>query len=154
MRKGRHLSKGWLPHWQSGGKSLYRLREGVRCRNSTGSSDSRLEVGPHWSDQHHLGCFRYSYLQFQGQFVSISLRPVLAIVTAYVMATVWSSCSSLIHLVGLSVLQDSSQDMAQNIIYSPWGEIKGPCLCLMSTLLLFGLLWLFSFVSSCSHFSD
>ena len=28
-------------------------------------------------------------LQFQGWFVSISLRPVLRIVTAYVMATVW-----------------------------------------------------------------
>ena len=32
-------------------------------------------------------------LQFQGQFVSISLRPVLGIVAAYIMATVWSSCS-------------------------------------------------------------
>ena len=32
-------------------------------------------------------------LQFQGRFVSISLRPVLGIVAAYVMATAWSSCS-------------------------------------------------------------
>ena len=32
-------------------------------------------------------------LQFQGWFVSISLRPVLGIAAAYVMATVWSSCS-------------------------------------------------------------
>lgn len=32
-------------------------------------------------------------LQFQGQFVNISLRPVLGIVTPYVMATVWASCS-------------------------------------------------------------
>ena len=32
-------------------------------------------------------------LQFQGQFIPISLRPVLGIVAAYVMATVWSSCS-------------------------------------------------------------
>ena len=32
-------------------------------------------------------------LQFQGQFVPISLRPVLGVVAAYVMATVWSSCS-------------------------------------------------------------
>ena len=31
-------------------------------------------------------------LQFQGWFVSISLRPILGIVAAYVMATVWSSC--------------------------------------------------------------
>ena len=32
-------------------------------------------------------------LQFQGQFVSISLKPVLETVAAYVMITVWSSCS-------------------------------------------------------------
>ena len=32
-------------------------------------------------------------LQFHGRFVSISLRSVLRIVAAYVMATVWSSCS-------------------------------------------------------------
>ena len=36
--------------------------------------------------------------------------------------------------------------MAPNIIYSPVGEIKGPWLCLMSTLS--GLFWLFSFVSA------
>ena len=35
-------------------------------------------------------------LQFQGQLVPISLRPVLGIVAAYVMATVWSSCSYLL----------------------------------------------------------
>ena len=46
-----------------------------------------------WSDQCHLDCFKYSNLQFQDQFVSMSLRPVLRIVAAYVMATVWSSCS-------------------------------------------------------------
>ena len=38
--------------------------------------------------------------------------------------------------------------MAQNIIYSPWERTKGPWLCLMTTLLLFSLLWLFSFVSA------
>ena len=32
-------------------------------------------------------------LQFQGRFVSIFLRPVLRIPAAYVMVTVWSSCS-------------------------------------------------------------
>ena len=36
------------------------------------------------------------HLQFQGRFVPISLRPVLRIVAAYVTATVWSSCSSLL----------------------------------------------------------
>ena len=44
--------------------------------------------------------------------------------------------------------------MAQNIICSPRAGTKGPWLCLMTRLLLFGLLWLFSFVSTCSHFSD
>ena len=32
-------------------------------------------------------------LQFQGWFASISWRPILGIVTAYVMAMIWSSCS-------------------------------------------------------------
>ena len=32
-------------------------------------------------------------LQFQGQFVPISLRPVIKLVAAYGMSTVWSSCS-------------------------------------------------------------
>ena len=31
------------------------------CRNSTVSSDSHLEIGHRWSDQRHLGCFKYSY---------------------------------------------------------------------------------------------
>ena len=38
--------------------------------------------------------------------------------------------------------------MAQNIIYSPWEGTNGPSLCLMTTLLLFGPLFLFSFVSA------
>ena len=37
--------------------------------------------------------------------------------------------------------------MAQNIIHSPWERTKGPWLCLMTTLLLFSLLRLFSFIS-------
>ena len=32
-------------------------------------------------------------LQFQHWFISISLWPILRIVAAYIMATVWSSCS-------------------------------------------------------------
>ena len=38
-------------------------------------------------------------LQFHGQFVPVSLRPVLRIVAAHVMATVWESCNSLLYLV-------------------------------------------------------
>ena len=39
-----------------------------------------------------------------------------------------------------------------HLVFSTW--TKGPSLCLMTALLLFGLLWLFSFVSAFSHFSD
>ena len=43
-------------------------------------------------------------LQFHGWFVPISLRPVIGTVAADVMATVWSSCSSLLPLgVGISI---------------------------------------------------
>ena len=49
---------------------------------------------------------------------------------------------------------NSSRDMAQNTICSPWEGIKDPWLCLMTTLLLFGLLWQFSSVSAFSHLSD
>ena len=39
---------------------------GVTCRNSTVISNSHLQVGHQWSDQHHLGCFRYSYSSVLG----------------------------------------------------------------------------------------
>ena len=55
---------------------------------------------------------------------------------------------------GFLYLQNSSKDMAQNIIYSPWGGNKSPWLCLMAKLWLFYLAWLFSFASTFSHFSD
>ena len=42
--------------------------------------------------------------------------------------------------------------MAQNIIYSPWERANGLWLCLMTTSLLFSLLWLFSFASAFSTF--
>ena len=38
--------------------------------------------------------------------------------------------------------------MAQNITYTPWEGTKCPWLCLRTTLLLFSVLWLFSFVSA------
>ena len=49
---------------------------------------------------------------------------------------------------GFQYLQNSSKDMAQNIIYSPWGGNKSPWLCLMAKLWLFCLAWLFSFASA------
>ena len=42
-------------------------------------------------------------------------------------------------------LQNSSKDMTQNIIYSPW-------LCLMAKVILFCLAWLFSFLTSLIKF--
>ena len=52
---------------------------------------------------------------------------------------------------GSQTLQNSSKDMAQNILYSPWGGTKGLWLCLMDKLLLFWLAWLFSFLSVLSQ---
>ena len=69
------------------------------------------------------------------------------------MATVCYHVVNFFHLVRVSVSVDSSQDMAQNIIYSSRERTKGPWLCLM-TELLFGLVWLFSFASVFSYFSD
>ena len=64
-----HWGRGWWvdigpevdsPHWQPVGKSFYRQKEGAACRKSRVSSHSHLQIGHQWSDQHHLGCFRYS----------------------------------------------------------------------------------------------
>ena len=41
-------------------------------------------------------------LQFHGRFASISLKPVLRIVAAYVMVTAWSSRNYLLHMVRVS----------------------------------------------------
>ena len=73
--------------------SFYRWREGATCRNSTVSSDSHLQTGPQWSDQHHLDCFKYSYSSVPESVCFHFSRSVLGIVAAYVMGTIWSSCS-------------------------------------------------------------
>lgn len=88
-------------------------------------------------------------LQFQGWFVPTSLRPVLRIVAAYVMAIVWSSWSLTFSTWwgwGVHYLQNSSKDKAQNIIYSLGGGSEGRWLCLMTKLLPFGILKVFCFV--------
>ena len=46
------------------------------------------------------------------------------------------------------------KDVAQSLVSSPRGGTKGPWLCLMTRLLLLGLLWRFSLVSVPSHCSD
>ena len=64
------------------------------CVETAQSALSHLEIG------HAVGLtsiilivFSTVSFQFQGWFVLISLRPVLRIVAAHVMATVWSSYS-------------------------------------------------------------
>ena len=47
-------------------------------------------------------------------------------------------------------LQDSSKDVDQHIIYSSWKGTASAWLCLMTQLLSFGLIWLFSFASALS----
>ena len=44
---------------------------------------------------------------------------------------------------GFQYLLNRSKDMAQNVIYSPWGRAKGPWLCLKAEV-SFCLTWLFS----------
>ena len=57
------------------------------------------------------------------------------------------------HLVGSSVSTALLTGYGY-FVYSPWGGTKRPWLCLMTKLLLFGLVWLFSFASAFLHFSD
>ena len=81
------------PQQQSGGRSFRSQREGAAGRNSTASSDRRLEIGHRWSDECHLDHFRYSWSSVPGLVCSRFLRPVLRMVAAFVMAMVWSSGS-------------------------------------------------------------
>ena len=55
---------------------------------------------------------------------------------------------------GFQYLQNRTKNMAQGIIYSPWGGTKASWLYLMTRLLLFCLAWVCSFLSACSPFSD
>ena len=130
-------------------KSFYRQREGATCRNN-----SQL-----WRSSWNWSCGGLTSiilivlstvnLQFQGQFAPISLSPILRIVAAYVMVTVWSSCSSLLlpgggfsiyniaHRIWLRILSMAHEEELKVLDYAWW-------------LLLFSL-GLFSFVSEFSH---
>ena len=59
------------------GKMFYRekWRGATTCRNSTVISDSHFQTGHQWSDQHHLGCFRYSYSSVPGAICSHLFAP-------------------------------------------------------------------------------
>lgn len=79
--------------WQAGRESFYRQScrgGGTTCRNSTIISNSPLQLGHQWSDQHHLGCFKYSY-SIPGALVPNSLWSILGTVAAQALGTVWSS---------------------------------------------------------------
>ena len=71
------------------------------------------------------------------------------------MVTVWSSCSQLLPSGGsFDIYKTAWQDRVQVRIHSPWEGTKAPWLCLMTKLLLFGLVWLLAFASSAFSISD
>ena len=81
------------PHDNQWARAFIRRREGATRRNSTVSSDSPPEIGHVViGDPNSIILIVLSTvnLQFQGRFAPILWRPVLEIVAAYVMATVWS----------------------------------------------------------------
>ena len=80
------------PGWQPGGKCFYRWREGLHAERAQSALTVILKLVMWWFDQRHLVLSTVD-LQFQGWFFPISLRPVLGVVAAFVMATVRLSCS-------------------------------------------------------------
>ena len=94
-------------HPQPVGKSFYRQRKEAWLHAETAQSALtsilKLVISGLTSVMMIVLCT--VNLQFQGLFVSISLRLVLRIMGAYVMLTVWSSSTAIVnfHLVGVSV---------------------------------------------------
>ena len=95
------MTESPVPHWQAMGKSVCREREGYLQKQhgelwwsswSWPFSDLTSII---------LTALGRVNLQFQGRFVPISWGPVLGTVAAHVTATVWLSCSQLLHPVGL-----------------------------------------------------
>ena len=84
--------------WRSLDKGFYRWREGTTCRNSAVSSDGHHEIHHCSLTSVTLIVSKTIHLQFQGWIVSNSLRPFFRTVPAYVVTSVCSSCSSLLHL--------------------------------------------------------
>ena len=86
-----------------------------------------------------------------------SLESTLSIIR---LQPVWRLCAnghhvaSIFHLVCVLVSIKHHQDMAQDIINSIWGKKKCPWLYFITKLFLFCRVWLFSFASAFSHFSD
>ena len=71
--------------------------------------------------------------------------------------SIWRVCASGQYAVlpggGFSICK-TAKDLAQDIIYCPWGGTKSPWLYFMAKLLFFCLSWVFSFVPAFSHHSD
>ena len=91
--EGGRLSKSWLPPTDSQGARAF-IGGG---RGYLQKQQSAVTSSWHWSSVVLISSILIVsstvHLQFQGRFVPISLRPVLGIAAAYVMATAWSSCS-------------------------------------------------------------
>ena len=75
-------------HWQSVSKSFVGWGRGLQT-NSTARSDVHLEIGHQWSDEHHLGCFKYNFSLVLELVCFHFLRPILRIMADYVMAIIW-----------------------------------------------------------------
>ena len=91
---GRRLSKGWLPtDGQSVGKSFIDRGRGLHAETVQSALTIILKLAIGGLISVMLIVLGTVSLQFQGCIVSISLRLILRIVAAYVMATVWSSWS-------------------------------------------------------------
>ena len=58
------------PNDNQGARAFIDRGRGATCRNSTGSSDSHLEIGHWWSDQRPLDCFNYNYSLIPGSVCS------------------------------------------------------------------------------------
>lgn len=100
---GKADSEGHLPHPANNqwAKVFIGGGRGLRAETAPSALIVILKLTMRWSDQHHL-VSRTVCLLFQGRFVPISLRPLLRIVAAYVLATVWSLLLNFVHLMGVS----------------------------------------------------
>ena len=94
------------PHPQPVGKSFYRQEEEARLHTETAQSARTiiLKLVISGLTSVMMTVLSTVNLQIQGWFVSISLRPFLRIVAAYVMVIVWSSSTTIVTLWGFQYL--------------------------------------------------
>ena len=88
-----------VPHWQSVGRASYSPREGAPCRNNTVSSAVIFKLVMGGLTRVIMIVLGTVNFHFQGQFVSVSLRPILG--------SVWLQSdhhvANFFHLVPVSV---------------------------------------------------